>query len=73
MMRKVPDGELEPNSVPCGPGSDSMRAMSISRIDLLRDCCHRLLVQIYRNLAVRPVFRRPGMTFTRFMLGNALT
>jgi hypothetical protein len=36
MILSVPDWELEPNSVPCGPGSASMRSMSTAWISR---CC----------------------------------
>jgi hypothetical protein len=36
LVSDVPDCELEPNNVPCGPGRLSIRAMSISRTST---CC----------------------------------
>ena len=39
MTRKVPDCELAPYSVPCGPRSASMRSMSMKRGSGLRPLC----------------------------------
>ncbi len=57
----VPDCELDPNSVPCGPGQH-LDALDVDQphVDLLRARRHRLVVEIDRDLAVRVVLARAG-------------
>src|SRR5690606_36936530 len=86
MILSVPDCELEPNSVPCGPGRDSMRAMSIMRtstcceIDVIGCSSRYTATWLSVRYSAEPVEMprmmtefRPGMALTRFMLGSAFT